>query len=189
MNFSNRPHRFYCGIDLHARLLAVCVLDHAGAIVCQTQIPADKPTKSHRAANVRHVLQTCVPQVVNLVCDRLIARSAVGPDDIRAAATASLVEMGKPAAAAVTDRLLAWRVAGEQAMLVRLLARIAAKLPARDRIDVQTQLVIANGTAANDSVRGAVAEALARLRRSDQGERSATNPTRGTSATNLSGRC
>jgi transposase len=42
MRFYNHNHRFYCGIDLHARLLAICVLDNTGAIVLQTQIPADK---------------------------------------------------------------------------------------------------------------------------------------------------
>jgi WD40 repeat protein len=30
MNFYNRSHQFYCGIDVHARLLAVCILDQAG---------------------------------------------------------------------------------------------------------------------------------------------------------------
>src|SRR5262245_51410929 len=38
MRFYNRSHQFYCGIDLHARLLAVCVLDQAGNVVCQTKI-------------------------------------------------------------------------------------------------------------------------------------------------------
>jgi transposase len=42
MRFYNHNHRFYCGIDLHARVLAVCVLDNGGAIVLQKQIPADK---------------------------------------------------------------------------------------------------------------------------------------------------
>jgi transposase len=42
MRFYNQSHQFYCGIDLHARLLAVCVLDQAGAIVLETEIPADK---------------------------------------------------------------------------------------------------------------------------------------------------
>src|SRR5262245_2754344 len=31
MKFYNQPHRFYCGIDLHARTLAVCALDADGA--------------------------------------------------------------------------------------------------------------------------------------------------------------
>ena len=42
VRFYCQPHRFYCGIDLHARLLAICVLDHEGAIVLQTQIPASQ---------------------------------------------------------------------------------------------------------------------------------------------------
>jgi len=42
MNFYTKQHQFYAGIDLHARLLAVCILDQAGHIVCQTKIPADK---------------------------------------------------------------------------------------------------------------------------------------------------
>lgn len=30
MNFYNRQHEFYCGIDLHANSMHVCVVDHAG---------------------------------------------------------------------------------------------------------------------------------------------------------------
>ena len=38
-----KQHRFYCGIDLHARLLAICIVDHdTASVVCRTQIPADK---------------------------------------------------------------------------------------------------------------------------------------------------
>lgn len=42
MRFYTKQHQFYCGIDLHARLLAICIVDQAGAVVCRTQIPADK---------------------------------------------------------------------------------------------------------------------------------------------------
>jgi hypothetical protein len=42
MRFYTKQHQFYCGIDLHARLLAICIVDQAGAVVLQTQIPADK---------------------------------------------------------------------------------------------------------------------------------------------------
>ena len=42
MRFYTKQHPFYCGIDLHARLLAICILDSGGAVVLQTQIPADK---------------------------------------------------------------------------------------------------------------------------------------------------
>jgi hypothetical protein len=36
MRFSNQTHRFYCGVDLHARTLAVCVLDAAEVSRMQT---------------------------------------------------------------------------------------------------------------------------------------------------------
>ena len=42
MRFYTDQHQFYCGIDLHARLLAICIIDQAGAVVLRTQIPADK---------------------------------------------------------------------------------------------------------------------------------------------------
>jgi transposase len=41
MRFYLQQHRFYCGIDLHARLLAVCIVDQNGAIVYQKQLPAN----------------------------------------------------------------------------------------------------------------------------------------------------
>src|SRR5262245_20763551 len=41
--FYTKQHRFHCGIDLHARLLAICIVDHETAsVVCRVQIPADK---------------------------------------------------------------------------------------------------------------------------------------------------
>lgn len=30
MRFYTTPHQFYCGIDLHARTMYVCILDQAG---------------------------------------------------------------------------------------------------------------------------------------------------------------
>ena len=41
MRFYNQPHRFYCGFDLHARTLAVCILDGQGQVVCARSIPAE----------------------------------------------------------------------------------------------------------------------------------------------------
>lgn len=32
MNFFNQPHKFYCGIDLHARTMYLCILDQDGNI-------------------------------------------------------------------------------------------------------------------------------------------------------------
>ena len=40
MRFYTTPHRFYCGIDLHARTMHVCVLDAAGTVVCDRNLPA-----------------------------------------------------------------------------------------------------------------------------------------------------
>jgi transposase len=42
MRFYTHQHQFYCGIDLHARLLAVCVVDQAGNVVLRKQIPDDQ---------------------------------------------------------------------------------------------------------------------------------------------------
>ena len=40
MRFYTQQHRFYCGIDLHARTISLCVLDAAGAIVHEATIAA-----------------------------------------------------------------------------------------------------------------------------------------------------
>jgi transposase len=41
MRFYNQPHRFYCGVDLHARTMYVCILDQAGNIVAHQDLPAE----------------------------------------------------------------------------------------------------------------------------------------------------
>jgi hypothetical protein len=41
MRFYNQSHRFYAGVDLHARTLAACILDQAGAVVFQGNLAAD----------------------------------------------------------------------------------------------------------------------------------------------------
>src|SRR6516162_5581010 len=40
MRFYNQQHRFYCGVDLHARTLSLCILDGAGQTVLARTIPA-----------------------------------------------------------------------------------------------------------------------------------------------------
>jgi transposase len=37
----NQPHRFYCGVDLHARSMFTHVLDHKGKTVFEKDLPAD----------------------------------------------------------------------------------------------------------------------------------------------------
>jgi transposase len=39
MRFYDRPHRFYAGLDLHARTLHLCILDSAGTIVLDVNLP------------------------------------------------------------------------------------------------------------------------------------------------------
>jgi predicted NBD/HSP70 family sugar kinase len=53
MRFYTQQHRFYCGIDLHARLLAVCIVDQTGAIVYQKQLPADPQVLLEALARVK----------------------------------------------------------------------------------------------------------------------------------------
>jgi transposase len=60
MRFYTGQHQFYCGIDLHARLLAVCIFDQAGTVVCQTTIPADKQLLLDTLAPFRPNVAVCV---------------------------------------------------------------------------------------------------------------------------------
>jgi transposase len=41
MRFYNQAHAFYCGVDLHARTMYLCILDHAGTIVLHQEVPAE----------------------------------------------------------------------------------------------------------------------------------------------------
>jgi transposase len=41
MRFYTAQHQFYCGIDLHARSIYVCVMDQAGTILLHKNLPAD----------------------------------------------------------------------------------------------------------------------------------------------------
>ena len=39
MRFYNQTHAFYCGVDLHARTMYLCMLDQAGRIVLHKEVP------------------------------------------------------------------------------------------------------------------------------------------------------
>jgi transposase len=39
MNFCTRQHKHYCGIDLHAKAMYVCILDQAGTILVHKNLP------------------------------------------------------------------------------------------------------------------------------------------------------
>ena len=57
--YKNPNHRFYAGIDLHARTVRVCILDHQDDIVVHKNLRAD-PTlflqtiKPYRSGGVAH---------------------------------------------------------------------------------------------------------------------------------------
>jgi transposase len=40
MRFYTQQHRFYCGIDLHARTMHLCILDQVGGVVFDRNLPA-----------------------------------------------------------------------------------------------------------------------------------------------------
>src|SRR5262249_30183092 len=44
MRVYSKQHRFYCGIDLHARSLHLCILDQAGQVVFDRNIAARPET-------------------------------------------------------------------------------------------------------------------------------------------------
>jgi len=50
MNFYNNMHPYYCGIDLHARSLYVCIIDQEGKTCVHKEIPAN-PEKLHQLLN------------------------------------------------------------------------------------------------------------------------------------------
>jgi transposase len=39
MNFYTRQHKHYCGIDLHAKAMYVCILDQSGTILVHKNLP------------------------------------------------------------------------------------------------------------------------------------------------------
>ena len=42
MNFYTKQHKFYCGIDLHAKKMYLCILDEAGEILLHRNIKTDR---------------------------------------------------------------------------------------------------------------------------------------------------
>lgn len=47
MNFYNHTHPYYCGIDLHARILYVCIIDQAGKTLVHKEISANPDKLKH----------------------------------------------------------------------------------------------------------------------------------------------
>jgi len=60
MPFYTKQHQFYCGIDLHARPMDLCVLDHDGAILLPRNMPAGPETFPQAIAPSRDDLVVAV---------------------------------------------------------------------------------------------------------------------------------
>jgi transposase len=60
MRFYNAQHQFYCGIDLHARTMYVCILDHNGEILVHRTMKAGPDPFLKTIAPYREDLVVCV---------------------------------------------------------------------------------------------------------------------------------
>jgi hypothetical protein len=41
MRFYRGVHKHYCGIDLHARTMYLCLLDHEGTVLLHERVPSE----------------------------------------------------------------------------------------------------------------------------------------------------
>jgi len=60
MRFYTKQHQFYCGIDLHARTMYVCILDHHGEILLHRNMPARPETFLKAIASYREDIVVAV---------------------------------------------------------------------------------------------------------------------------------
>ncbi len=77
MRFYNQAHKFYCGIDLHARTMYLCILDQAGGIVLHQEIPCEPATFLEAIAPFREGLV--------VACECLLAGRVARPEVLRRA--------------------------------------------------------------------------------------------------------
>ena len=135
------------------------------------------PDEQRREAAARHVLRTCVPAVVALLCRGLVERLLAGPLEGRRSARASLEQVGAAAVPALYCRLLGARGAGTQLALVGALTAIGQGLSTRGRVDLMLDLAIVRSRAADGAVVEAIDAAVATLRRlNERAARSGQSP-------------
>src|SRR5215510_9824234 len=60
MRFYTKQHKFYCGIDLHARTMYLCILNQGGAILVHRNMPAGPDPFLKAIAPYREALVVCV---------------------------------------------------------------------------------------------------------------------------------
>jgi transposase len=65
MRFYTKQHRFYCGIDLHARTMYVCIMDHEGTILTHRNMLATTETLAEVLQPYREDLVLAVECIFN----------------------------------------------------------------------------------------------------------------------------
>jgi predicted NBD/HSP70 family sugar kinase len=67
MRFYTNPHQFYCGIDLHARSMYVCIVGHDGEILVHRNMKAAPEPFLKAIAPYRDNLVVAVEWTLHLV--------------------------------------------------------------------------------------------------------------------------
>ncbi|MBI4517653.1 MAG: IS110 family transposase [Deltaproteobacteria bacterium] len=65
-NFYTQQHQYYCGVDLHARSMYVCILDAAGTVVVHKDLPAEPDSFLRVIAPYRDNLAVAVECIFRL---------------------------------------------------------------------------------------------------------------------------
>ncbi len=60
MRFYTQQHRYYCGIDLHARTMYVCILDQTGTVLVHRNFPTDRDALERVIRPYREDVVICV---------------------------------------------------------------------------------------------------------------------------------
>jgi HEAT repeat protein len=123
------------------------------------------PDEPRRRAAAQHVLQACVPAVIALLIDRLVALLG-GSRLVQRQAVASLAQFGPHALPALSLRFSRSRSAAVQQGIIEALTAVARGLDRDGRLGLMTELLILSRRAADDSIRERVMGLLATLRSS-----------------------
>jgi hypothetical protein len=87
MRFYNTPHKHYCGVDLHARTLYLCIIDRDGVVLVHRSLPCDPQRFLLAIAPFREDLVVAVECVYSwywLADSDLAARESWGRWDVGA---------------------------------------------------------------------------------------------------------
>jgi len=54
MRFYKQQHQFYCGVDLHAKTMHVCLIDQAGEVLLHRNLPTQPDRFLSAVSSARH---------------------------------------------------------------------------------------------------------------------------------------